>query len=106
MAFDLDERARIQRSLGDNIAMILQSHGLLSVGRTVADAFCIMYYLNRACEIQMATAQLAPLSPIHLIPAHLSQHACEQLMGVEHERQQVWQAWLRRLNRLDTAYKE
>ncbi|MCS5932741.1 class II aldolase/adducin family protein [Klebsiella pneumoniae subsp. pneumoniae] len=67
VAFDLDERARIQRSLGNNIAMILQSHGLLSVGRTVADAFYIMYYLNRACEIQMAAAQLAALSPIHTI---------------------------------------
>ena len=30
----------------------------------------------------------------------------EQLMGVEHERQQVWQAWLRRLDRLDTSYKD
>ncbi|VAS27855.1 ribulose-5-phosphate 4-epimerase related epimerase / aldolase [Klebsiella pneumoniae] len=106
VAFDLDERARIQRSLGNNIAMILQSHGLLSVGRTVADAFYIMYYLNRACEIQMAAAQLAALSPIHTIAPHLSQHACEQLMGVEHERQQVWQAWLRRLDRLDTSYKD
>ncbi|MEM6066607.1 ATP-binding cassette domain-containing protein [Klebsiella pneumoniae] len=92
--------------LGNNIAMILQSHGLLSVGRTVADAFYIMYYLNRACEIQMAAAQLAALSPIHTIAPHLSQHACEQLMGVEHERQQVWQAWLRRLDRLDTSYKD
>ena len=55
VAFDLDER-RIQRSLGNNIAMILQSHGLLSRLRTVADAFYIMYHLNRACEIQMATA--------------------------------------------------
>lgn len=62
--------------------MILQSHGLLSVGRTVADAFYIMYYLNRACEIQMAAAQLAPLSPIHTIPEPLSRHACEQLMGL------------------------
>ena len=106
VAFDLDERARIQRSLGNNIAMILQSHGLLSVGRTVADAFYIMYYLNRACEIQMAAAQLAALSPVHTIAPHLSQHACEQLMGVEHERQQVWQAWLRRLDRLDTSYKD
>ncbi|HDU2093912.1 class II aldolase/adducin family protein, partial [Acinetobacter baumannii] len=26
--------------------------------------------------------------------------------GVEHERQQVWQAWLRRLDRLDTSYKD
>ena len=106
VAFDLDERVRIQRSLGENIALILQSHGLLSVGRTVADAFYIMYYLNRACEIQMAAAQLAALSPIHTIAPHLSQHACEQLMGVEHERQQVWQAWLRRLDRLDTSYKD
>ena len=95
-----------QRSLGNNIAMILQSHGLLSVGRTVADAFYIMYYLNRACGTQMAAAQLAALSPIHTTAPHLSQHACEQLMGVEHERQQVWQAWLRRLDRLDTSYKD
>lgn len=62
--------------------MILQSHGLLSVGRTVADAFYIMYYLNRACEIQMAAARLAPLGPIHTIPEPLSRHACEQLMGL------------------------
>lgn len=106
VAFDLDERQRIQHSLGDNIAMILQSHGLLSVGKTVADAFYIMYYLNKACEIQMAVAQLAALCQTTIIPAHLSQHACEQLMGVEHERQQVWQAWLRRLDRLDPSYKE
>ena len=105
VAFDLDERVRIQRSLGENIALILQSHGLLSVGRTVAAAFYIMYYLNRACEIQMAAAQLASLGSIHTIPDRLSQHACEQLMGVEHERQLVWQAWLRRLDRLDTSYK-
>ncbi|EOI8231775.1 class II aldolase/adducin family protein [Klebsiella oxytoca] len=105
VAFDLDERVRVQRSLGENIALILQSHGLLSVGRTVADAFYIMYYLNRACEIQMAAAQLASLGSIHTIPDRLSQHACEQLKGVEHERQLVWQAWLRRLDRLDTSYK-
>jgi ribulose-5-phosphate 4-epimerase/fuculose-1-phosphate aldolase len=46
--------------------MILQSHGLLSVGRTVADAFYIMYYLNRACEIQMAAPswlRSAPSTP-------------------------------------------
>lgn len=106
VAFDLEERDRIQQSLGDNIALILQSHGLLSVGRTVADAFCIMYYLNRACEIQLAAAQLSGLGGVYTIPPHLSQYACKQLMGVEHERQQVWQAWLRRLNRIDTSWQE
>ena len=76
------------------------------------DAHCVIHTHTlpgmavAACEIQMATAQLAALSPIHTIAPHLSQHACEQLMGVEHERQQVWQAWLRRLDRLDTSYKD
>ena len=105
-SFDLDERARIQRSLGENIALILQSHGLLSVGRTIADAFYIMYYLNRACEIQLAAAQLSPLGTIRTIPEPLSHHACQQLMGVEQERQLVWQAWLRRLDRIDDSYKK
>lgn len=107
VAFDLDERTRIQQSLGNNIALLLRHHGLLSVGATVADAFAIMFYLNRACEIQMAAAQMATVAgPVTEIAAHLSQHACEQLQSVEHERQILWQAWLRRLDRLDPSYRD
>ena len=106
VAFDLGERARIQQALGNNIALILRHHGLLSVGATVADAFCIMYYLNRACEIQMAASQMAATAgPVSAMPAHLSQHACEQLQSVEHERQILWQAWLRKLDRIDPSYR-
>lgn len=106
VAFNLEERARIQQSLGNNIALLLRHHGLLSVGATVADAFYIMFYLNRACEIQMAAAQMAAIAgPVTEIPAHLSQHACEQLQSVEHERQILWQAWLRRLDRIDPSYR-
>lgn len=106
VAFNLEERGRIQASLGSNIALILRSHGLLSVGPTVADAFQIMYYLNRACEIQLAASQLAALSPVKPIAPALSQHVCEQFQGVEHERQIVWQAWLRKLDRIDPSYKD
>lgn len=107
VAFDLDERTRIQQSLGNNIALLLRHHGLLSVGATVADAFAIMFYLNRACEIQMAAAQMATVAgPVTEIAAHLSQHACEQLQSVEHERQILWQAWLRRLDRIDPSYRD
>ncbi|NMT22207.1 hypothetical protein, partial [Staphylococcus aureus] len=66
----------------------------------------IMFYLNRAREIQMVVAQLAALGPLHTIAPHLSRHACEQLMGGEHERQQGAQAGLRRLDRRDTSYKD
>ena len=104
MALDLDERARIQASLGDNIALLLRHHGLLSVGASVADAFYVMHYLNRACEIQLAATGGG--QPCSEIPAHLSQHACEQLQGAQWQRQLLWQAWLRKLDRLDPSYQQ
>lgn len=104
VALDLDERVRIQASLGDNIALLLRHHGLLSVGASVADAFYVMHYLNRACEIQLAATGGG--QPCSEIPAHLAQHACEQLQGAEWQRQLIWKAWLRKLDRLDSSYRD
>lgn len=106
IAFDLDERARLQRSLGSHIALILRQHGLLTVGRTVADAFVLMHYLNRSCEIQLAVAQLSALGPVDAIADKLCTHVVQQFRSVEHERQLVWKAWLRRLDRLDPSYRD
>src|SRR5687767_2546556 len=51
----LDERARLTRSLGpENDSLILRNHGLLTTGRTIAEAFIRFWRLNRACEIQLA----------------------------------------------------
>ncbi|KUI97306.1 class II aldolase/adducin family protein [Vibrio sp. MEBiC08052] len=106
VAFNLEERSRIQASLGDNMALILRNHGLLSVGETVADAFQVMFYLNKACEIQLAAGQMTGLSDINVIPAKLAEHVCGQFKNVAHERHLVWQAWLRKLERLDPSYKD
>ncbi len=104
VALDLEERSRIQASLGDNMALVLRHHGLLSVGASIADAFCVMFYLNRACEIQLAiTSSNRPYSQL---ADHLSRHACEQLQGAEWQRQLLWKAWLRKLERLDPSYKD
>ncbi|MEP0072074.1 MAG: class II aldolase/adducin family protein [Marinomonas sp.] len=106
VAWNLEERQRIQTSLGDNIGLVLRNHGLLTVGETVADAFQIMYYLNKACEIQMATGQMAGLTNVKPIPEQLAQYVNSQFKGVEHERHVVWQAWLRKLERIDPSYKD
>lgn len=50
---DADERAALAADLGGNYAMILQNHGLLTVGRTAAEAFTYHYYLEMACKIQV-----------------------------------------------------
>ena len=56
----LDEQARLVASLGGQPALILRNHGLLTVGRTVPEAFVRMWRLERSCQIQLA-AQSARL---------------------------------------------
>ena len=52
-SLDVDERSRLAAALGDNVALILRNHGLVTVGETVDSAFLRMYRLVLACEVQM-----------------------------------------------------
>lgn len=54
MALDLDERERLVGDLGEHDILILRNHGVLTLGRTLPEAFMFMYYLLRACDIQIA----------------------------------------------------
>jgi ribulose-5-phosphate 4-epimerase/fuculose-1-phosphate aldolase len=66
IALDLDERARLVADLGDKFVMILRNHGMLTCGRSVAEAFKLMHNLERSCRaqlaIQAAGAEISPLS--------------------------------------------
>lgn len=53
VALNLDERERIVKDLGDKDIMILRNHGTLTVGKTVPEAFTLMYFLENACEKQI-----------------------------------------------------
>jgi ribulose-5-phosphate 4-epimerase/fuculose-1-phosphate aldolase len=63
-SLDTDERERIVASLGPHKAMILKNHGLLTVGRTVPEAFLRLYRLERACQIQVDAAAAGRLAII------------------------------------------
>ena len=108
VATNLEERCRLQAALGEKAALILRHHGLLSVGRSVADAFYVMFYLNRACEIQLACAQLAALGSkgaVTEIAPPVSAYVRQQLVKAQPERQLIWAAWLRQLERSAPDYK-
>jgi ribulose-5-phosphate 4-epimerase/fuculose-1-phosphate aldolase len=107
VATNLEERSRIQQALGNKAALILRHHGLLSVGASVADAFYVMFYLNRACEIQLACAQMASLpgAAITEIAPAVSEHVRQQLVKAQPERKLIWAAWLRQLERSAPDYK-
>ncbi len=61
-SLDLDERDRLLGNLGNNQAMMLRNHGLLTTGRSVPEAFLRLYRLERACQIQLDAAAAGTLN--------------------------------------------
>lgn len=76
VALDLDERDRLVRDLGQHKAMILRNHGLLAAGRTIPEAFDHIYYLERACQAQVAA--LSGGAELILPPEEVRQHTAAQ----------------------------
>jgi ribulose-5-phosphate 4-epimerase/fuculose-1-phosphate aldolase len=100
-----DEKPRFVRDLGESTCLILRNHGLLTVGRTIADAFLAMYTLVSACEVQL----LAQSGGSELLAVDAG-----VLAGVRENAKAVtkglgsaiaWPALLRRLDRIDAGYR-
>lgn len=54
ISWNPDERARLVSDMSSNKAMILRNHGLLALGDSIAEAFNQIYFLERACQAQVA----------------------------------------------------
>lgn len=103
IAFNHDERPRIVEDLGTKSSMLLRNHGTLTVGRTVAGAFMTMYFLERACQIQIAAMSCG----MKLRTPHAEvQNLVEQQAGMERggAEQLVWPALLRMMQRKSPDY--
>jgi ribulose-5-phosphate 4-epimerase/fuculose-1-phosphate aldolase len=65
-ATDLEERPRIVKDLADKRGLILRNHGLLTVGKTMGEAFVWSYRIETACKHQIDAmsggSELQPLS--------------------------------------------
>ena len=100
-----DEKPRLVADLGDKTSLILRNHGLLTVGKTVADAFVAMYYLEASCAIQVRAqaggGELIPVSK-DIIDASAQMAATSRPGGARGGL--VWPGLLRRLERLDPSY--
>jgi ribulose-5-phosphate 4-epimerase/fuculose-1-phosphate aldolase len=105
VAVDLDEQSRLVKDLGERDVMILRNHGLLSVGKSIAEAFNAMYWLEMACRAQVDA--MACNTPLHVPPQtvvektnHLYRPQVRRPFGV-----MEWPAMLRLLDRRDESYK-
>lgn len=101
-----DEKPRLQKSLGDNSCLILKNHGLLTVGRSVGEAFLQMYNLQRACEVQLLAQSggrgLVDVDPRIIGGVKANIDAVTKGLGGDI----VWPGLLRRLDRENPGYAD
>ncbi|MGQ0742649.1 MAG: class II aldolase/adducin family protein [Alphaproteobacteria bacterium] len=103
---DMDERERLVRDIGNKHCMILRNHGTLTLGRTCAEAFLRMYFLERACTMQVKA--LAGSAKIH----KAAEEAVEKTFGRANMQladafpNKAWPALLRKLDRLNPGYRQ
>lgn len=100
-----DECDYLARDLGSNYLMVMHNHGLLACGRTAAEAFWYLYYLEVACKIQV---DLLASGEEPVIP---SEQAIEDLQqegrpGDQPLGEIEWPAMIRLLERKDPSYRD
>ena len=106
VALDLDERERLVKDIGsDKHLMILRNHGTLAIGRTCADAFLRMYYLERACSMQVRALSggVKVNRPNQGVPEKTrgqGEMVFEGPIGTL-----AWPALLRKMDRVDSSYR-
>jgi len=59
-----EEAPRLLASIGTKPAVILRNHGLLAWGQTIEQTFAILWTLQRACEVQLATLSMGTAIPV------------------------------------------
>ena len=92
--------------MGNKPLLILRNHGLLSWGRTIPMALVRLWTLQRACEIQVAQAALGPALPISEAVVRKTSADALQFDDRFGAGQDVFDALVRRIDKIDTSYKE
>ena len=107
LALGAEEQQRLVLNLGSLDGLILENHGTLTVGRSVAEAFMLMHVLERAAQAQLH-AMAATGGPIAVASDELASRTYRQWVGDGSERDGdvEWPALLRRADRLSPGYRD
>lgn len=104
VAFRPEEKPSLQADLGSANYLMLRNHGLLTVGKTIADAFLHMYVFESTCQIQISAQAGGPLTQVEpSIVQGVAQAMKVQTGGIGGAF--VWPSLLRKLERTDKSYK-
>ena len=101
-----DECEALARDMADKYLMVMRNHGLLSLGRSVAECFYYLYFLEMACKIQVdvLAAGADPVIASDEIVQGL--YAGSGAPDGEPGGARVWSAMLRLLDRKDASFRD
>ena len=101
----MEEGPRVLKSVGHRQAVILRNHGLLSWGKSIPEAFAILWTLQRACEIQMATFSMGEPIPVpEAVAAKCTQDSLQFDQKHGGAGVDVFEALVRQIDRIDQGY--
>ena len=105
IALELGERERIVADIGNKNCVVLRNHGTLTMGRTCADAFMRMYYLEKAASMQVR-ALASGIKPYSINQGVAEKNAAINSTAFDGPISGLaWPALIRKLDRIDPSYK-
>ena len=100
-----DEKPRLQADLGAAKHLMLRNHGLLVVGSSIPEAFLLMYNFESTCQIQIAAQAGGALTQVDpRIIDGVGQAMRAQTDGLGGAF--AWPAMLRKLDRMDSSFRD
>jgi ribulose-5-phosphate 4-epimerase/fuculose-1-phosphate aldolase len=105
VVLNLDEQVSLVRDLGQGEALILRNHGVLTVGRSIGEAFNWMHRVELACHSQLAA--MACNTPLVKVAPEVLEETWNNYQPSTRRPYGLmeWPALLRKLDRMDPSYK-
>jgi ribulose-5-phosphate 4-epimerase/fuculose-1-phosphate aldolase len=101
-----EEGARILASAGDKPVLLLRNHGPVVIGHTLAQAFSLLWLVQRACEVQIASQGRGALRPI---PVPVLEGCVRDSLNFDPRfgaGQDAFAALQRLIDRIDPTYRQ
>ncbi len=104
---DSKECERLGADMGDKWIMVMQNHGLLTVGRNVAEAFYYLYTVENACKVQIDVLASGKeyVTPAADVVDQLAREGRERVSDNLEHVDLTWNAVLRLLDSKDPSFR-
>jgi ribulose-5-phosphate 4-epimerase/fuculose-1-phosphate aldolase len=107
-AFDPAEGARLAKIIGNKTVLFMANHGVTTMGKTVAEAYDRLYYLERAAQVQIYA--MWTHQPLKQLPAAVVEKTKREIGGAKFyddpsPAQRHFDALKRMLERTEPDYK-